>query len=84
MYVSNVKKIKNHLQGLNDYWEEPLKNMDNDFDIVLEWWKGNKKLTVWLEPFATYYIASQEGKFTDGDVNKLEDLNAIWFWLTEG
>lgn len=67
-------------------WIDPHVSPDAHGNIVFEWWKGEKKLTVYVSPNAKEYVKVWGpdifSEMEDGDIEK-EDSQALWRWLTD-
>lgn len=66
-------------------WIDPHVSQDNGENIVFEWWKGNKELTVYVSSESKEYLkvwgADIFSEMEDGDIDK-ENSQALWRWLT--
>jgi len=65
-------------------WQSPHVNASEDGEIVLEWWHGTRKLTVYVGPHQTTYVKS----WGPNVVNEMEDgplpedwVASLWLWL---
>lgn len=64
-------------------WLSPHVELNEDGDVVIEWWNGSKKLTLYVGETATEYVSSW-GPDMDGqmDAGVLDgDLLQFWQWL---
>lgn len=68
-------------------WISPHVVADADGNVVLEWWEGRKKLTIYVHPETVEYIKVWGpdifSDMEDGEVGGAEDHRALWRWLTE-
>jgi hypothetical protein len=78
MYMSALKT--------NNIWIDPHVSADPYGNIVFEWWKGEKKLTIYVSPDTKEYVKVWGpdifSEMEDGDIEK-EDSQALWRWLTD-
>lgn len=67
-------------------WMQPNITADSDGEIVFEWWKNDKKLTVYVSGNEMAYIkvpSPEIDEMEDGVLNfSLEELRSLWEWLT--
>lgn len=70
---------------LFDNWMEPLLNIDIlDDSLCLEWWKDNRKLTIYIDDIGEFYfIKTRPGNLEDGTTN-FDGLIPIYSWLVNG
>ncbi len=68
-------------------WIDPHVVADAHGNVVLEWWEGRNKLTIYIRPKTVEYVkVSGPDIFSDmedGEVEGTEDRRALWRWLTE-
>jgi len=59
-----------------------------DDEVVLEWWRGERKLTVYVTSSAIEYVrvwgADMFDEMDDGEVTPGADPSSIWRWLVIG
>ena len=69
----------------NGLWIEPHVSADEDGEVALEWWKGRKKLTVYVTPKEVEYIKVEKVnsslEMKDGSIERPEDRRTLWNWL---
>ena len=67
-------------------WIAPHVVADAHGNAVLEWWEGQKKLTVYIHPETVEYVKVWGpdifSEMEDGEVEGIEDRRALWNWLT--
>lgn len=67
-------------------WINPHVIADAHGNVVLEWWEGRKKLTIYVHPETVEYVKVWGpdifSDMEDGEVER-EDHRALWRWLTE-
>jgi hypothetical protein len=67
-------------------WIAPHVVADAHGNVVLEWWEGQKKLTVYIHPETVEYVKVWGpdifSEMEDGEVEGIEDRRALWNWLT--
>lgn len=68
-------------------WLEPHVIADAHGNVVLEWWEGRKKLTIYISPEIVEYVKVWGpdifSDMEDGEVEGTEDHRTLWRWLTE-
>lgn len=66
-------------------WIEPHVSADEDGEVSFEWWKGRKKLTVYVTPTAVEYIkvdkTNSSLEMKDGSIETPKDHLILWNWL---
>jgi hypothetical protein len=66
-------------------WIEPHVSADEDGEVSFEWWKGRKKLTVYVTPKAVEYIkvdkTNSSLEMEDGSIETPKDRRVLWNWL---
>ena len=59
---------------------------ESDDEIVLEWWKGEKKLAIYASPGAIEYVKVWGpdifSEMEDGNIENAQDFQSLWRWLT--
>jgi hypothetical protein len=67
-------------------WFAPHVSADEDGDVVLEWWKGDRKLTLYVSPNTVEYIQVERpavsSDLVDGVIETSDDRRELWRWLT--
>ncbi len=68
------------------YWLAPNIARFGDEEIILEWWQGNKKLTLYFSPDGTAeYLASWgtdiSADMDEGDARVPGTFRRLWTWL---
>lgn len=67
-------------------WMAPHVVADAHGYVVLEWWKGRKKLTVYVHPGMVEYVKMRGpdifSDMEDGEIERAEDRRTLWNWLT--
>jgi hypothetical protein len=65
-------------------WTDPHVGLDENGDVVLEWWNGDRKLTIYVLPDSNEYIRSWgpniEDQMEQGPVGEAAFVN-LWNWL---
>lgn len=68
-------------------WIAPHVVADAHGNVVLEWWEGRKKLTIYVHPETVEYVKVWGpdifSDMEDGEIEGAEDHRALWRWLTE-
>jgi hypothetical protein len=66
-------------------WIRPLVTADEEGDIVFEWWRGRKKLTVYVSPDTVEYVKVERREtgteMTDGSIETPRKRRELWNWL---
>jgi hypothetical protein len=66
-------------------WLDPLVNFSPLDEIVLEWWNGSRKLTIYIEDSGVEYIqvwgVSIDNEMADGDASAPSTVEVLWRWL---
>ena len=65
---------------------QPLINVNDDLEIVLEWWNGKKKLTIYISQggyleFIKIWGANMESEMEDGLIRSESDHKDLFSWL---
>lgn len=72
--------------GATAGWQKPYICASEDGEIVFEWWNGNRKLTIYVEPQQTTYIRSRGPHVLDDmedGVLPEDGISSLWAWLFE-
>lgn len=68
-------------------WIRPHVVADAEGDVVFEWWKGRKKLTVYVSPNTAEYVMVEgpdiASEMEDGTVGVDRDRLSLWHWLLD-
>jgi hypothetical protein len=66
-------------------WIKPHVIADADGDVVFEWWKDHKKLTVYVSPRTVEYVTVEgpdmASEMDDGTIETSQDSLMLWRWL---
>lgn len=66
-------------------WTNPHVTASEDGEVVLEWWSGNHKLTVYISPYDARYVRvwgpHVERDMDDGEL-ATAGFDALWHWLS--
>jgi len=65
-------------------WESPHVSASEDGDVVFEWWRGIRKLTVYVGPKETTYLKSWGPNIVDDMADGVLEGSweaALWIWL---
>ena len=64
----------------------PLANVSPEGEVVLEWWQGGRKLTIYISDSAIEYLQvwgkDIEAEMSEGDADSAETPLILWKWLT--
>lgn len=70
----------------SDAWEEPHVSMEGSDVATLEWWRGEKKLTLFVSEsqveFLKVWGANMVSEMEEGSVGAGRSLMDLWDWLT--
>ncbi len=80
-----IRQMHQHASGPLLPWAKPLVGADGSGNIVLEWWKDERKLTIFVTPRAVEYLKSWGtrifSEMEDGDIGSASECRALWNWL---
>jgi hypothetical protein len=66
-------------------WIKPLVTADEEGDVVFEWWRARKKLTVYISSEAAEYVGVERRdtgtEMKDGVIGTPRERRALWNWL---
>lgn len=67
-------------------WSDPYVGANESGDVVLEWWQGNRKVTVYVAPTEMTYVLvwgdNMETEMDEGTIGiSRDDFMRIWSWL---
>ncbi len=67
-------------------WSNPVLNLDEDGGLVLEWWRGLKKFTLYLAPaekprFVRVWGDDIDTEMDDGTLAEVDDFAELWVFL---
>lgn len=66
-------------------WINPLVTADEDGDVVFEWWRGRRKLTVYISPKTAEYVKVERRdtgtEMVDGIIGTPTKRCELWNWL---
>ncbi len=93
----NPGAVRNALAWIEDLYEDTLTTRrgwisphviaEAHGNVVLEWWEGRKKLTIYIHPKVVEYVKVWGpdifSDMEDGEVGGIKDRRALWSWLTE-
>lgn len=67
-------------------WIKPHVSADEGGEVTFEWWKGRKKLTVYVSPTAVEFIKVEKldtsVRMEDGLIDPPKKRLVLWNWLT--
>lgn len=83
-----IEKAEYHLSILadEDGYCDPLVNLSQEGEVVLEWWQGTRKLTIYVsEEHASSFVkvwgANTIAEMEDGEWSTIGDLQELFRWL---
>lgn len=66
-------------------WIDPHISADEGGEVSFEWWKGRRKLSVYISADAIEYVkvekADSSVKMEDGFIESLQERRHLWNWL---
>lgn len=81
-----LSELRIFAQKEQDWWCEPLVNLSISEEVVFEWWKEIKKLTVYVADHTVEFIKvwgpDIDNEMEEGSAESLEKLALIWNWLS--
>jgi hypothetical protein len=85
--LSWIEDLYENTLTIDRGWIAPHVVADAHGNVVLEWWEGRKKLTIYVYPETVEYVKVWGpdifSEMEDGEVEGAEDHRALWRWLTE-
>jgi hypothetical protein len=85
--LSWIEDLYENTLTIDRGWIAPHVVADAHGNVVLEWWEGRKKLTIYVYPKTVEYVKVWGpdifSEMEDGEVEGAEDHRALWRWLTE-
>lgn len=82
-----LHEIHNDAKCNNHRWFSPHVTANEEGDIVLEWVRGRKRLSVYISSSEAWYIKawgpSIQYEMSDGTVTTASDRIALWTWILE-
>lgn len=66
-------------------WIPPHLTVQDGGDVVFEWWKGPKSISVYISTEETWFLqsAGSGSEQSEGDAGTPEVRQSIWQWLTQ-
>lgn len=81
-----LTRLHASLSEVNAIWTRPHVTASEDGAVVLEWWRAQKKLTLYLSYESAEFIkvwgSHIKDEMLDGDLSPA-DFPALWKWLLE-
>jgi hypothetical protein len=67
-------------------WSDPVLNLSDDGSLVMEWWRGLKKLTIYVAPaekpvFVRVWGDDIDTEMDDGTLANVENFAVLWVFL---
>jgi hypothetical protein len=67
-------------------WQTPLVTASEEGSVVFEWWKGGRKVSLYIGPQQAHYIqvwgSDPEHEMLDGQLDE-DQFQRLWIWLSE-
>ena len=77
-----------NLERSTSEWNPPHVSSSPGGEIVLEWWRDPRKLTVYISDSGTEFVkswgTSVRDEMAEGTATSVEEAQAIWNWLIRG
>ena len=83
-----IREILKVSKSQNLWWSTPMININDDLEIVLEWWNKDRKLTFYVNQSDLEYIkvwgADIDTEMEDGLINFKQDcsIGKLWQWIS--
>jgi hypothetical protein len=82
-----INKIYSIAKNRGFWWDEPLVNVTEDQEIVLEWWNNTKKITIYISDKTIDYIkvwgADMDNEMEDDSIDLHDDFTPLWSWINK-
>jgi hypothetical protein len=69
----------------NRVWQHPNVTVSPEGEVVLEWWRGARKLTIYVAANGTSYLKvwgpNMHDEMEDGLLKSLDTATHLWTWL---
>lgn len=83
-----IRQMHGHTSGPLLPWAKPLVGADGAGNVVLEWWRGERQLSIFITPGTVEYLKSWGvhifSEMEDGDIGNAAQCRALWNWLRQG
>lgn len=81
------EELHNDIATLGLIWREPMVSSEPEGNIVFEWWRNSRKLTIYVAPDEIEYIKvwgpSMIHEMEDGFVTAPRERQELWRWLLD-
>lgn len=68
-------------------WLSPHVTAGEEGNVVFEWWKGEKKLTIYVSPvdisFVKVWGTNINTEMAEGNITNSKDFHSVWSWILE-
>jgi len=80
-----VESLYSEIRMREDIWILPHLTVQDGGDVVFEWWKGQKSLSVYVSSDEVWFLqsAGSNSEQTEGDADTKAIRRSIWQWLTQ-
>ncbi len=82
-----IKNLSVEVSHTGREWIEPNVTAGADGEVVLEWWRGARKLTVYITDQEVDYVKvwgiNVHSQMAEGEANSSNVCRSLWLWLTE-
>jgi hypothetical protein len=81
-----IRRLHEHVNGVQGTWDTPNVATSPRHETVLEWWRGHKKVTLYISSskeveYVRVWGPDVDLEMDDGRVADIMALAAIWSWL---
>ncbi len=85
--IAWIRDLHKDTETLDKEWIDPFVVADARGNVVFEWWKGRKKLTIYVSPTTSEYVKVWGpdifSEMEDGGAETSEERRALWRWLMD-
>ena len=80
-----LENLKNAARDAGRAWNQPHISASEDGEVTFEWWKENRKITLYFGGESIEYVKvwgpNIQTEMDTGQVNLADDFRALWTWL---
>lgn len=82
-----IRKLFLQAVDLDRPWLKPNVTASSEGEVLFEWWRGRKKLTVYVGDQNAVYVqvwgANIDTEMAEGDAEPVSACRMLWTWLTD-
>jgi hypothetical protein len=80
-----LENLYHEIKTTEERWLRPHLTVQDGGDVVFEWWKGQKSLSVYASSDEVWFLqsAGSNSEQTEGDADTKAVRRSIWQWLTQ-